>query len=104
MAQRDGLTALSDFTGSGDNVLVKAQVTCEQDLNSHKPYQKGLLWDDSLSRGEIRPFVIYDPDLRLDPGTVYIMNGTDHYYEPTDEIQLVLNEGAYVKELYDTNS
>lgn len=104
MAQREGLTRLTDLLGSDDNVLVKAQVTHEQDLYTHRPYQKGLLWDKSMNYGEVRPFVIYDPDVRLETGTVYILNGKDHYYEDRDEVQLLLHEGAYVKELYDTDS
>lgn len=104
MAQKQGLADLADLSGSGDNVLVKAQVTCEQDLNSHRPYQKGLLWDKSMNYGDIRAFVVYDPDVRLEPGKVYILNGKDHYYDPLGEVQLMLHDGAYVKELYDTNS
>lgn len=104
MAQREGITKLTDLSGSGDNVLVKAQVTHEEDLDTHRPYQKGLLWDKSMSYREIRPFVVYDPDLRLEVGRVYILNGKDHYYEKQDEIQLMLPKGAYVKELYDTTS
>jgi hypothetical protein len=104
MAQREGLIELAELSGSGDNVLVKAQVTCEQDLANYRPYQKGLLWDDSLSPGDVRPFVVYDEDTRLEPGKVYILNGKDHYYEPRDEVQLLLSDGAYVNELYDTKS
>ena len=104
MAQKQGLADLADLSGSGDNVLVKAQVTCEQDLNNHRPYQKGLLWDKSMNYGDIRAFVVYDSDVRLEPGKVYILNGKDHYYDPRGEVQLMLHDGAYVKELYDTNS
>ncbi|NIC00258.1 hypothetical protein [Halobacterium sp. R2-5] len=104
MAQKQGLADLADLSGSGDNVLVKAQVTCEQDLDSHRPYQKGLLWDKSMNYGDIRAFVVYDPDVRLEPGKVYVLNGKDHYYDPRGEVQLMLHDGAYVKELYDTNS
>jgi hypothetical protein len=104
MSQQDGQTPLADLSGSGDNVLVKATVTCEQDLDTAQPYQKGLLWDKSMTYGDIRPFVVYDPEIRLDPGKVYLLNGTDHYYDPRDEVQLLLHEGAYVNELYDTNS
>ena len=104
MAVREGLTDLCDLTGSEDNVLVKARVTYEQDLDSHRPFQKGLLWDKSMNFGDIRPFVVYDPDVRLEPGKVYLLNGKDHYYKRRDEVQLMLYEGAYVKELYDTQS
>ena len=104
MAQREGLTRLTDLSGSGDNVLVKARVTYEEDLDTHCPYQKGLLWDKSMSPGDVRPFVVYDPDLRLETGKVYILNGKDHSYEKKDEIQLLLHDGAYVNGLYDTNS
>ena len=104
MAQREGLTELTDLSGSDDNVLVKARVTYEEDLDTHRPYQKGLLWDESMSYGDVRGFVVYDPDVRLETGKVYILNGKDHYYEKRDEVQLMLREGAYVKELYDTNS
>jgi CRISPR/Cas system CMR-associated protein Cmr3 (group 5 of RAMP superfamily) len=102
MSQREGLTELTDLSGSGDNVLVKAKVTHEQDLDTHCPYQKGLLWDQSMNFGDVRSFVVYDPDLRLDTGKVYILNGKDHYYERQGEVQVLLHEGAYVNELYDT--
>lgn len=104
MAVREGLTDLRDLTGSADNVLVKAKVTYEQDLHTHCPYQKGLLWDQSMNHGDVRPFVVYDPDIRLETGKVYILNGKDHYYENRGEIQLLLGKGAYVNELYDTQS
>lgn len=104
MAQRDGLTDLSNLSGSTDNVLVKAQVTYEKDLSTNRPYQKGLLWDDSMNYGDVRSFVVYDPDVQLETGKVYLLNGKDHYYEPRREVQLLLRKGAYVKELYDTQS
>lgn len=52
-----------------------------------------------MSSDDVRPFVVYDPDVRLEPGTLYILNGADHYYGPFGEVQLRLEEGAYVKEL-----
>ncbi|TKX81336.1 hypothetical protein [Halorubrum sp. SD626R] len=103
MAVREGLTHLTDLTGSGDNVLVKALVTHIQDLDSHKPYQKGLLRDRSMSDDEVRPFVVYDADLRLDKGKVYVLNGTDYEYAPSGEIQVVLGEDAYSEEIADTS-
>lgn len=102
MAMREGLTPLKDLSGSGDNVLVKALVTHIQDLDTHCPYQKGLLRDHSLTDDDVRPFVVYDPDVRLDKGKVYILNGRDHAYEKREEIQLLLGENPYVKEIYDT--
>lgn len=103
VAVRSGLTRLKDLSGSGDNVLVKARFTYEQDLYAHKPYQKGLLWDPSLNTSDTRWVVVYDPDLRLEPGKVYLFNGKDHYFDKRDEVQLLLKEGGYVNELYDTN-
>lgn len=41
LAARKGLTELMDLSGSGDNVLVKAWLTYERDLDPHKPFQKG---------------------------------------------------------------
>jgi len=60
MAVRQGRTRLNEMNGSGDNVFVIATVTHIQDLASHKPYQKGLLRDGSLSGDDVRPFVVYD--------------------------------------------
>ncbi|WP_276260607.1 hypothetical protein [Haloglomus litoreum] len=97
MAVREGRTRLDEMNGSGDNVFVIATVTHIQDLNSAKPYQKGLLRDGSMSAGDVRPFVVYDPDIRLEKGTRYKMNGFDHPYEPYEEIQLLLGEDAYVE-------
>lgn len=104
MAARSGLTDLADLSGSKDNVLVKALVTYIDDVASHVPYQRGLLRDRSMGPNDVRPFVVYDPEIRLEKGKVYILNGTDYPYEPREEIQLLLNEGAYVKEIIDTNS
>lgn len=99
MAARKGLTELMDLTGSGDNVLVRAWMTYEHDLDAHKPFQKGLLRDSSMGSDDVRPFVVYDPNVRLEPGTLYLLNGADHYYAPSGEVQLRLDEGAYVEEL-----
>lgn len=99
MAVREGTTTLKELTGSGDNVLIKALVTHITELNTHKPYQKGLLWDDSMKRGDIRPFVVYDPDIQLEKGGFYVMNGIDYAYEPREEIQFLIGEDAYVKRL-----
>lgn len=101
MAARDGVTQLTDLNGSGDNVLVKARVTYIQDLDTHKPYQKGLLLDWSMSNDEVRPFVVYDPEIRLDKGKVYLLNGTDYEYQ-SKEIQLLLGENSYCEEIKDT--
>jgi len=99
MAVREGTSKLKELEGSGDNVLVLARVTHISELNTHKPYQKGLLWDSSLQTGDVRPFVVYDSDIRLEKGGYYVMNGTDYAYDPLEEIQLILGEGAYVKRL-----
>lgn len=104
MSTRSGLTDLADLSGSKDNVLVKALVTYIDEIDSHVPYQRGLLRDRSMGPEDVRPFVIYDPDIKLEKGTVYILNGTDYPYEPREEIQLLLNDGAYVKAIHDTNS
>jgi hypothetical protein len=97
MAVREGRTYLTDLTGSGDNVFVVAWVTHIIDLNTHLPYQKGWLGDGSLRSDEKRPFVVYDPDVRLEKGSLYRLNGYDHPYEPFDEIQLRLDKGAFVE-------
>jgi hypothetical protein len=97
MAVREGRTRLDEMDGSGDNVFVIATVTHIQDLNSYQPYQKGLLRDGSMSHDDVRPFVVYDPDVRLEKGTRYKMNGFDHAYDRYNEIQLLLGEGAYVE-------
>lgn len=99
MAIREGRTRLKEMNGSGDNVFVIAIVTHIQELSSHKPYQKGLLRDGTLASSEVRPFVVYDPDIKLEKGTRYKLNGFDHPYEPFDEIQLLLGKDAYVEEL-----
>lgn len=99
MAVREGPSKLKELDGTGDNVLVLARVTHISDLNTHMPYQKGLLWDKSLNPGDVRPFVVYDPDIRLEKGGYYVLNGRDHAYDPLEEVQLVLGEGAYVRRL-----
>jgi hypothetical protein len=35
-------------------------------------------------------------------GKVYVLNGTDYEYTPTGEVQLVLGEDPYTKEIVDT--
>ncbi|WP_411963776.1 hypothetical protein [Haloferax sp. YSMS24] len=98
MAIRSGRTMLTDMDGSGDNVFVIATVTKTWSLASHKPFQKGFLTDPSKAHEEERYFVVYDPDVRLEEGKTYKLNGTDYAYEPFEEIQLKLNEGAFVEE------
>lgn len=98
MAIREGRTMLTDMDGSGDNVFVIATVTETWSVASHKPYQKGFLTDPSKPHGEKRYFVVYDPDVRLEKGTTYKLNGTDYAYDPLEEIQLKLTKGAYVEE------
>jgi len=34
--------------------------------------------------GDVRPFVVHDPDIRLEKARVYILKGTDYPYEPRD--------------------
>lgn len=99
MAARDGITPLADLDGSDDNVLVRAAVTYIIDLNAARPFQKGWLYDRSLGPGEKRPFVVYDPDLRLEKGGYYLLNGCDYWYDDLEEIQLLLDQGAYVERL-----
>lgn len=103
MACREGITPLSELSGSDDNVLVKAKVTYIEDLDTHKPYQKGLLYDPSISMDQTRWFVVYDPDVRLEEGGYYLLNGRDYEFERFDQIQIVLGEDPYVKELYTPN-
>lgn len=98
MAARSGRTMLTDMDGSGDNVFVIATVTKTWDLASHKPYQKGFLTDPSKSDDEERYFVVYDPDVRLEEGKTYKLNGIDYAFDRYEEIQLLLGEGAYVEE------
>ncbi len=97
MAVREGRTSLNELDGSGDNVFVIATVTYIQEVAAHKPYQKGLLRDGTLGNDEVRPFVVYDPDIKLEKGTRYKLNGYDHAYERFEEIQLLLGEDAYVE-------
>lgn len=85
------------MNGSGDNVFVIATVTHIQELAAHKPYQKGLLRDGTLGSDDVRPFVVYDPDIKLEKGVRYKLNGYDHAYDRYEEIQLLLDEGAYVE-------
>lgn len=99
MAVREGRTRLNEMTGSRDNVFVIATVTHIQDVASHKPYQKGLLRDGTLGPDEVRPFVVYDPEITLEKGRLYKLNGTDYPYDRFEEIQLLLGEGAYVEEI-----
>ena len=89
---------LTDMSGSGDNVFVIATVTKTWSLSTHKPYQKGYLTDPSKSWGEERYFVMYDPDIRLEEGETYKLNGIDYAFEPREEIQLYLDEDPYVEE------
>jgi hypothetical protein len=98
MAAREGRTMLTEMDGSGDNVFVIATVTSTWDLASHKPYQKGYLTDPSKARDEERYFVVYDSNLKLEAGTTYKLNGIDYAYEPYEQIQLRLDDGAYVEE------
>ena len=70
-----------------------------EELNAYKPYQKGLLWDKSMKRGDVRPFVVYDPDIRLEKGDYYVLNGIDYAYDPLEEIQLLIGEDGYINRL-----
>lgn len=97
MAAREGRTRLNEMDGSGDNVFVIATVTYIQEVATHKPYQKGLLRDGTLNNDDVRPFVVYDPDIKLEKGTRYKLNGCDYAYDPLEEIQLLLGEDAYVE-------
>ena len=98
MAARSGRTMLTDMSGSSDNVFVIATVTKTWSLPTHKPYQKGYLTDPSKSRDEERYFVVYDPDVRLEEGKTYKLNGIDYAYEPREEIQLFLDNDPFVEE------
>lgn len=53
---------------------------------------------------DVRPFVVYDPEVELENGKVYILNGTGYSDEPRDQIPLLLDEVTYVEEIADTNS
>jgi hypothetical protein len=52
-----------------------------------------------MKRGDVRPFVVYDPDIRLEKGDYYVMNGIDYAYDPLEEIQLLIGEDGYINRL-----
>lgn len=92
---------LADLRGTDDYVVVTAWVTHVQDLNAHKPYQKGILGDDSSWNIDARKFVVWDPDLTLEKGNCYRIFGRERTYERFDEIQLQISDADHVDCLYE---
>lgn len=101
MATTSPVKDLADVTGQDEYVVVYAWVNHIIDLSSHKPYQKGILGDESTRNKEPRKFVVYDPDLRLEKGNKYRIFGRERTYEPFEEIQIEIGEADHVDVLYE---
>lgn len=87
---------LAEVEGGDEFVVVTAWVNHLEEINSHKPYQKGILGDDSSWSIEPRKFVVYDPDLRLEKGNLYRIFGKERTYEKLEEIQIQINDADHV--------
>ncbi len=93
---------LEEFDGSQGYVKTKGFVNWEVDLRSHAPRQKVVLGDSELGDVQL-PCVIYADDIDLEEGCGYIFGGFDYAYEKTEEIQLLLGTGSWIKKIYDPN-
>lgn len=90
-------TKLSEFRGDEEWKDVTLWFNKEIDLNTHDPCQIGFVGDGSTD--EKRVLVLYqEADVpRFDAGKQYrLENVKDHYYEPRDEIQVVVKKYSRV--------
>jgi len=87
---------LADLDGRDEYVVVRAWVNHIEELNAAKPYQKGILGDDSTWNTAPRKFVVYDRDIRLEKGNMYRIFGRDRTYDPYEEIQLEISDSDHV--------
>lgn len=87
---------VAEMEGADEYVVVTAWVNHIEDLNTHKPYQKGILGDSSCWGEPAKKFVVYDPDLKLEKGNLYRIFGRDRTYEKLDEIQLEISDAEHV--------
>ncbi|AWB28461.1 hypothetical protein [Halococcoides cellulosivorans] len=97
MASSVQVKDLDEVEPTGNYIVVYAWVTYIEDLDAHKPYQKGMLGDDSSRGIEPRKFVVYDPDLRLEKGNTYKIFGKERGYEKLDEIQILISDADHVE-------
>lgn len=101
MATKWPVKDLADVTGKDEYIVVNAWVNHIIDLSTHKPFQKGILGDDSTRYKEPRKFVVYDPDLRLEKGKKYRIFGRERTYEPFEEIQIEIRDADHVDVLWE---
>jgi len=94
---------LAELGGRDEYVVVTAWVNHIEDLHAHKPYQKGILGDDSVEGETVRKFVVYDSDLRLEKGNLYRIFGRDRTFEKLDEIQIEISDASHVDLLCETD-
>lgn len=92
---------VAELEGKEDLVRVEAFVNHIEDVPRHKPYQKGILGDDSSWGIEPRKFVVWDPDLQLEKGNKYRIFGKDSVFEPLNEIRIEIQDADHVDLLYE---
>lgn len=89
---------LGDLNGGQGWVWTSAFVAWVEDLDSHVPYQRVRLSDDSADEPVV--CTVWTDDVRLEKGAGYHLTGADATYEEYDEIQLQVGESSEVKQFY----
>lgn len=92
---------LAEVDGTGEYVVVTAWVNHIEDVSTHKPYQKGILGDDSVWNKKPRKFVVWDSDLRLEKGNKYRIFGRERVYEDLNEIQISISDADHVDVVFE---
>jgi hypothetical protein len=87
---------VAELEGRDEYVVVTAWVNHIEGVSTHKPYQKGIIGDDSSWGVEPRKFTVWDPDLTLEKGNLYRMFGRDRTFDKLGEIQLQISDAEHV--------